>query len=120
MSRLPPAPGSRRERFCRGPRGRGRERRRGGGGQQRGQSHGEGRRGRGARVRDGSLVAVASLKGPGAALHLAEAADGVEDDGGPVDAQLRQVQVGGHLAVQVSPDPVLYVRGKSSRLGSKV
>lgn len=64
-------------------------------------------------------MAVAPLKSPGAALHLAEAADGVEDDGGPVDGQLGQVQVGCLLAVQVSPDPVLQVRGKGPRLGNR-
>lgn len=49
-------------------------------------------------------MALAPLKGPGAALHLAEAADGAEDD--RVDGQFGQVQVGWHPAVQVSPDPV--------------
>lgn len=52
-------------------------------------------------------MAVAPLKGPGAALHLTQTADGVEDDCGPVDGQLGQVQVGGHLAVQIGSDPVL-------------
>lgn len=52
-------------------------------------------------------MAMAPLEGPGAALHLTQAADGVEDDGGPVDGELGQVQVGSHLAVQVSSDPVL-------------
>lgn len=52
-------------------------------------------------------MAVAPLKGPGAALHLTQAADRVEDDGGPVDGQLGQVEVGGHLAVQIGSDPVL-------------
>lgn len=105
MRRLPPAPGGRLQGLCgrhRGCRGEGWRR---GGREQRGE--GQRRRGGGPGVRGGSLVAVAPLKGPGAALHLTQTADGVEDDGGPVDGQLGQVQVGGHLAVQVSPDPVL-------------
>lgn len=75
--------------------------------EQSGEAHGQRGRGGGAGVRSGSLVAVAPLEGPGAALHLTQTADGVEDDGGPVDGQLGQVQVGGHLAVQIGSDPVL-------------
>jgi len=61
-------------------------------------------------------VAQAPLEGPGAALHLAQAADGAEDDRGPVQGQLGQVQVGGHLAVQIGPDAVLQVGGEGPRL----
>lgn len=75
--------------------------------EQRGEAHSQRGRGGGAGVRGGSLVAVAPLKGPGAALHLTQTADGVEDDGGPVDGQLGQVQIGSHLAVQIGSDPVL-------------
>lgn len=52
-------------------------------------------------------MAVAPLEGPSAALHLTQAADGVEDDGGPVDGELGKVQVGGLLAVRIGADPVL-------------
>lgn len=88
--------------------------------EQGGKAHGERRRGRGAGVRHGSLVAVAPLEGPGAALHLAQAADGVEDDRGSVDGQLRKVQVGSYLAVQAGPNPVLQVGREGSRLGSQI
>lgn len=40
-------------------------------------------------------MAVAPLKGPGPALHLTQAADGVQDDRGPVDGHLGEVQVVG-------------------------
>lgn len=107
VSRLPPAPGGRREGLSRRHHGHRGERRRRGGRQQRGEAHGERRRGGGAGVRGGPFVAVASLEGPGAAPHFAEAADGVEDDGGSVDGQLGQVQRGRRFAVWVGPDPVL-------------
>lgn len=120
VSRLPPAPGGLREGLrlrqwsCRG------EWWRSGVWEQGGKAHGKRRRGRGAGVRDGSLVAVAPLEGPGAALHLAQAADGVEDDRGSVDGQLRKVQVGSYLAVQAGPNPVLQVGREGSRLGNQI
>lgn len=52
-------------------------------------------------------MAVAPLEGPGAALHLAEAAYRAEDYSGAVDGQLGQIQVRCHLAVLISSDPVL-------------
>lgn len=115
MRRLPPAPGGGLQRL--GGRRRGGGQRRGGGaGQQCGEAHG---RGGGAGVGDGPLVAVAPLEGPGAALHLAQAADGVEDDRGPVDGHLGVLRVGGHLSVQAGPDPVLQVGGEGPRLENK-
>lgn len=50
------------------------------------------------------------LEGPAAAPHLAQAADGVEDDGGPIEGQLGPMQVVGRLAVQVGSNSVLQVR----------
>lgn len=63
-------------------------------------------------------MALAPLEGPGAALHLTQAADGVEDDRGP--GHLGTVQAGVYLSVQAGPDPVLQVRGKDSRLNDKI
>lgn len=129
MSRLPATPGGRR----RGLRGQalqaqGLGSQRGGGGrdgrrrrrrQRWGVSGGQrGRRGRGSRVRGGALVAAAPPEGPGAAPHLAQAADGVEDDGGAVDGQLGQIHTRRRLALRFGSDPVLQVRGK--RPGLKV
>ena len=119
VRRLPPAPGRRLQRLCWRHWNCGGEWWRCGGREQRGEAHSQGRRGGGAGVRGGSLVAVAPLEGPGAALHLTQAADGVEDDGGPVDGELGQVQVGGLLAVRIGADPVLQVRGEGARLGDK-
>lgn len=42
--------------------------------------------------------AVGPAEGPAAAVHLAQAADGVEDDGGTLDGQAGNIQVGLHLA----------------------
>lgn len=88
MGRLPPAPRGHLKGLCGWHLRRGDERRGRGWREQRGETHGQRRRGGGAGVGGGSLVAVAPLKGPGAPLHLAEAANGVEDDSGPVDGQL--------------------------------
>ena len=60
---------------------------------------------------------MAPLEGPGTALHLAQTADGVEDDGGAVDGQLGQVQVGGCFTLLVGSDPVLKVGGEGASLG---
>lgn len=98
VRRLPPAPGRRRHRLCSGHRCCRGDGQRCGGRQQGGEAHRR-RRGGASGVRDGPLLAVAPLEGPGAALHLAQAADGVEDDGGPVDGQLGQVQVCRHFSV---------------------
>lgn len=38
-------------------------------------------------------MALASPKGPAATFHFTQAANGVKDDGGPVDGQLRLVQI---------------------------
>lgn len=119
VRRLPPAPGRRRHRLCRGHWGGGGEGRGRGGRQQGGEAHRGRRRGGASGVRDGPLVAVAPLEGPGAALHLTQAADGVEDDGGAVDGQLGQVQVCRHFSVQVGSNPVLQVGGEHSRLKNK-
>lgn len=54
-------------------------------------------------------MAVAPPEGPAATFHLTQAANGVEDDGGPVDGQLRQVQIGGRFAIQIGSDAVLKV-----------
>lgn len=109
VSGLPPAPGRRLKALGRLRRRRGEEGRRLGGGEAREALGGQRRRRRQARVGDGTLVAVAPPEGPAAAFHLAQAADGIEDDGGPVDRQLRQVQVGGRFAIHVGSDAVLKV-----------
>lgn len=54
-------------------------------------------------------MAVAPPEGPAATFHLTQAANGVEDDGGPVDGQFRQVQIGGRFAIQIGSDAVLKV-----------
>lgn len=108
MSGLPPAPGRRLKALGRLRRRCGEEGRRLGGGEAR-EALGQGRGRRQARVGDGTLVAVAPPEGPAAAFHLTQAADGIEDDGGPVDRQLRQVQVRGRFAIHVGSDAVLKV-----------
>lgn len=54
-------------------------------------------------------MAVASPEGPAATFHLTQAANGVENDGGPVDGQLRLVQIRGCFAIQIGSDSVLKV-----------
>lgn len=109
VSGLPPAPGRGLKALGRLRRRCGEEGRRLGGGGEAREALGQRGRGRQARVGDGALVAVAPPEGPAAAFHLTQAADGIEDDGGAVDRQLRQVQVRGRFAIHVGSDAVVKV-----------
>lgn len=50
---------------------------------------------------------MAPLEGPAATFHLTQAANGIKDDGGPVNGQLRQVQIRGHFSIWIGSDAVL-------------
>lgn len=60
---------------------------------------------------------VCLLEGPAAAVNLTQAADGVENDRGFVNGELRNVKARLLFGVQAGSDPVVDIGRKRTRLG---